>query len=104
MSPELYIVVEGHTDEAVVRRVCAFLDIRVARVFGKKGKDDIAKNLHRYNEAAKRSKWLVIRDLDHDAECAPSLKRNFATSSSQNLAICFAVREVEAWLLADSEN
>ena len=37
---------------------------------GKKGKDGLLRNLDGYNRAARFSPWVVLVDLDHDADCA----------------------------------
>lgn len=46
--------------------------------------------------------WLVLVDLDQD-ECAPHLLREAIPEPSEYLIVRIAVKEVEAWLLADCE-
>ena len=45
----------------------------------------------------------MLVDLDHDADCAPDLCRVWLPHRAQKMCFRVAVREVEAWLLADRE-
>lgn len=65
------------------------------------GKDKLDANLLGYQAASRFGPWLVIRDLNNDAECAPDLRGTLI--SHENPLFCFrvAVREIEAWLMAD---
>lgn len=96
------VVVEGDTDLPVARKLARDARLSVANEIDCGGKDRLDRSLAAYNDAAKGSPWLVLRDLDHDADCAPSLlgKRRFRAARW----MCFriAVRETEAWLLADA--
>ena len=56
-----------------------------------------------YNQAAHYSPWVVIADLNHEAACAPLLKRAWLPSPAPRMCFRIAVREIESWLLADSE-
>ncbi len=66
------------------------------------GKHRLDEKFKAYNAAAAHEPFLILRDLDQDAECAPSLlaARNQETAAF----MCFrvAVRSLEAWLMADS--
>ena len=55
-----------------------------------------------YNRAAQHSGWLVLRDLDR-AEWAPALARQLLPAPAEHICFRIAVREVEAWLLADRD-
>ena len=99
----LSAAVEGPVDEAVLRRLIAHEGALLARTYGKRGKSCIRKNLPGYNQAARFSPWVVLIDLDRDAECAPPLKDEWLPALSQLMCFRIAVREVEAWLLADRE-
>jgi hypothetical protein len=101
--PVISGAVEGIVDEAVFRRI-----VRVARaepgpVHGKNGKQHLLQRLPGYNNAARFSPWLVLLDLDHDAECPPPFRAEALPAPSDLMCFRVAVREVEAWLLADSE-
>lgn len=58
-----------------------------------------------FNNAARYNPWIVLLDLDHDAECAPLLLRSrWLPEAAPFMCLRIAVRQVEAWLLADREN
>ncbi|MBI4706263.1 MAG: hypothetical protein HY744_34635 [Deltaproteobacteria bacterium] len=95
------VIVEGDTDDAIVRRVLRDDGFLVAAVYGRRGKGWIDANVRRYNHAARFAPWLVVRDLNHDADCAPELVRQKLPDPAPLMLYRVAVREVEAWLLGD---
>jgi hypothetical protein len=97
------LLVEGATDEVVVRRVLAYAGFRPGTAYGKKGKSDLLRRLPTYNQAARFTPWFVTVDLDHDAPCAPEYVRMLLPEREQGLLLRIAVREMEAWLLADAD-
>jgi hypothetical protein len=97
------LAVEGSTDEAVLRRTLSDFDLQVDNIYGSKGKQGLDRQLKGYNHAARYRPWVVLRDLDHDAECAPSLAQALLPNPAQMMCFRLAVRAVEAWLLADRE-
>jgi hypothetical protein len=46
---------------------------------------------------------LVIVDLNHE-ECAPSMRASWLPSPAPHMFFRIAVREIEAWLLADRQS
>lgn len=96
------VVTEGTTDRAVALRLCQHSELVVARAIVAGGKGTLDQKLAGYNRAAKGMRWLVLRDLDHDADCAPDLVRERLSHPSSRMLFRVAVREVEAWLLADA--
>lgn len=102
--PMVTLVVEGISDEAVARRICAMLDIEIGDVYHGGGKGKIDTRLHSYNQAAQFAPWLVLRDLDHDAECAAALREALLPETNQGLIFRIPVRSIEAWLLADRDS
>lgn len=63
----------------------------------------IKKNLHGFNEASKGYPFFVLADLDNIV-CPSKLINNWLMVPAQhNLIFRIAVKEVEAWLLADIE-
>lgn len=52
--------------------------------------------------AARHSPWLILRDLDHDAACAPDLLDRLLEIRPRLLCLRIPVRTVDAWLLADA--
>lgn len=96
------VAVEGDLDEVVARRLLEHAGGTPGRIFGKEGKSQLRQRIRGYNEAARRSPWLVVVDLDTEADCAPPLRQAWLRSVSRNLCFRVAVREIEAWLLADA--
>lgn len=79
------------------------MGLELGAVHGQKGKNWLDLHLRGYNNGARFAPWLVLRDLDQDAQCAPDLLPSLLPSSSANMRFRLAVRSVEAWLLADSK-
>jgi hypothetical protein len=96
--------VEGDLDEAVLRRLAAEVGLNVGPVYGKNGKDDLDRRLAGYDHAARFAPWIVLRDLEQDAECAPVLRSRLLPRPATRLCFRVAVRSAEAWLLADAAN
>lgn len=66
----------------------------------------IRKNLAKFCDLALRERVIVLTDLD-GAVCAPSLRTSWLDTLTgfndfpEQMVFCVAVREVEAWLMAD---
>jgi hypothetical protein len=60
------------------------------------------KGLNGYVTAARYKRWMVLVDLDQDADSAPLLRKDWLPASEPRFCFCVAVRAVEAWLLADA--
>ena len=95
--------VEGIVDEAVARRLIAHGGGTPGTVYGKQGKTMLRQRMPGYNNAAQRVPWVVLVDLDRDADCAPPLRAAWLPQPARHLCFRVVVREVEAWLLADAE-
>ncbi len=95
------VATEGVTDRAVLDRLCSEAGVAIARALGEKGKPFLDSRLRAFNHAARYAPWLVLRDLDTDADCAPALAAALLPAPAPRMVFCIAVREVEAWLLAD---
>lgn len=95
--------VEGIVDEVVLSRIVAEAGAVLYSVYGKQGKNHLYQKLNAYNSAAKYSDWIVLVDLDHDADCAPTLFQQWLPSPSPKMIFRIAVREIESWLIADGE-
>ncbi len=74
-----------------------------AGIYGKNGKSFLRQKIQSYNQAAFYSPWIILVDLNHDAECAPALRTLWLPDPAPNMFFRIAVREVEAWLLGDQE-
>ena len=103
MPPDIHLVVEGPTDEQVVRRVLAWVGLPYGRAYVQHGKAALLQHLPMYNQAACWGHWLVVVDLDQDAECAPAFVSAQLPNPSSGMLMRVAVRAAEAWLLADAE-
>lgn len=101
-APQVSGAVEGEVDEAVFARLVISAGGAPRPPYGKHGRQTLLSHLHGYNLAAARTPWLVLVDLDDD-DCAPDLIARYLPRPSPLMAFRVAVREVEAWLLADAE-
>ena len=95
------VATEGLIDTAVVRRIFQEVELEIAAVYGESGKDRLNSALAGYNAAARHGSWLGLRDLDADADCAPTLRARLLAAPASGMAFRIAVREIEAWLIAD---
>ncbi|GIX46048.1 MAG: hypothetical protein KatS3mg131_0259 [Candidatus Tectimicrobiota bacterium] len=93
--------VEGIVDEAVVRRLVQHVGAIPGAIYGRNGKQSLRRKIHGYNNAAQHSPWVILVDLDQEAECAPPLRAAWLARPAPWLCFRIAVRKVEAWLLAD---
>lgn len=95
--------VEGLVDEAVVKRLIFEAGGEAGPVFGKNGKAHLRQRINGYNQAANRIPWIVLLDLNHEFDCPPPMKSAWLPQPSHYMCFRIAVREVEAWLLADRQ-
>lgn len=96
--------VEGDLDEAVLRRLVEEEGAILNRLYGRKGKQHLKQRLMGYNNAAHRSLWVVLMDLDRDFDCAPPLREECLPNPARYMCFRIAVRMIETWLLADSRS
>jgi len=101
--PPINVLVEGIMDEVVVRRLLEYVGLTCGIVYGKSGKGYVLRRLPRYNQAARFAPWLVVVDLNRDAECGPALVRSVLPHPASGMQFRVAVHATEAWLLADAE-
>jgi hypothetical protein len=97
------IAVEGPSDASVVSRIVSDHGLKVLAVNGLHGVNHLNAKLEAFNQAAKFGPWLVVRDLDHEAACAPSVVRARLPKPNAGMRFRIASRSIEAWLLADFE-
>jgi hypothetical protein len=98
------LVVEDVLQEAVAHKIIASEKIPLAihRTLGMQGSGFIDANLARLAQASSHGTYIVVRDLDRH-ECAPALRRKLLDGPvPPGLLVAIAVKEAEAWLLADS--
>jgi hypothetical protein len=99
----LSVAVEGITDVPIVEKIIVAVGLERGPIYGQKGKDWLDRQIRGYNHAALHADWLVLRDLDHDADCGPQFIESLGFSLSSRMHFRIAVRASEAWLLADRE-
>jgi len=98
------LVVEGDTDIPYAGQVLRVAGLGIGKVIDAGGKDRIEPQLPAYNAAAQGSPWMVLRDLDQDAPCAPSLRKSLLPEPSWLMCFRIPVRAVEAWVLGDFDS
>lgn len=94
--------VEGPVDEAVLARLVREAGGVLGNVYGRQGKGKLVQRLPAYVHAARIQPWVVLLDLDRDADCVPPFLGRLPPPPP-SLCLRVAVRAVEAWLLADRE-
>lgn len=96
--------VEDELSKSVARKLVAEAGFEVDRsdFLVERGAGNLRKHLPSYLAAGARRPVLVLTDLD-DSECAPSLVAEWMEGKvrAENFVLRVAVREIEAWLLAD---
>src|SRR6187399_1019563 len=97
------LVVEGDTDVPFAKKILAAAGLRAELILDKGGKSGIDANIAGYNHAARFSPWFVLRDLDHDAACAPALVSLMLPEPEPLMCLRIPVRAVESWALGDAE-
>jgi hypothetical protein len=100
------LAVEDPLSEAVLRTILHQSNRRyiVGNCYSKNGFGYLKKNIKGFNNAAKGTPYIVLTDLDR-AECPQELIQEWLPYTKHpNLLFRIAVREVEAWLLADSDS
>lgn len=104
MSLIIAAAVEGLTDEAVAGRLIAHVGAQVGPIYGKQGKPHLRERVGSYNHAARHTPWLILVDLDRDADCVPPFRQAWLAAPAPLLCFRVAVHAVESWLLADAES
>lgn len=95
------LAAEGVIDFAILRRLVRDAGMEPGSEYGGRGKQHLDSRLAGYNRAAAFTPWVVVRDLDRDADCAPALARRLLRNPSALMRLRIVVRAAEAWLLAD---
>ena len=96
------LVVEDPLGQVVLRRILheRRSDIVVGSCYGNRGYGYIKKRAAGFNKAAKGVPLLMLADLE--MECAPAqIATLLPGPKHHNLLLRIAVRETEAWILAD---
>lgn len=102
----LSLAVEDPLTESLFAKILLTIPTEYATrtIYNRGGYGYLRQNINGFNNAAKGIPFLVGTDLD-TYECPAALVQEWLTRSKHdNLLICVAVREAEAWVLADREN
>lgn len=100
------LVAEGQCDIEVGRRLLIARGHELDMEFNCRGKGNLDKRLPGFTTAARNagSHWLVIRDLDADADCPPTLVANLIPGACPaSLRFRIASKAIESWLMADRD-
>lgn len=107
MSPIfINLAVEDDLSEIVMRTVLGHVDreYEVATVYGRGGFGYLKKTCPGWNAGAPYMPYLLLTDLD-SYPCPPALLNDWLkVPMNPNFVFRIAVKEVEAWLLADRGN
>lgn len=90
-------------DRAVLRRLVTFSGASPGTIYIKEGKTNLRQRINGYNNAARYQPWVILADLDHDHDCAGGFRNIWLPTPAEYMCFRVAVREVEAWLLADHQ-
>jgi len=104
MTESVTLAVEGTIDAAAAKRLLGEAGLQPGPEYIKHGKGALDQRLNGFNNAARFSCWLVLRDLDLDADCAPVLRHSLLPAPAPRMRLQIAVRAVETWFLADQES
>lgn len=100
------LATEDELSEVVLRRILRYVDCgySIGTAYRKGGFGYLRRTITGWNRAAKGNPFVLLTDLDTD-ECPRALIDAWLPEPQHpNLIFRVAVREVEAWLLADSKN
>lgn len=101
---DFYGVVEGITDEPVLKKIFRLAGVNPAHIYIAGGKSKILNKIQAYNNAGRHHPWVVLVDLDSPNECAPELLSRYINNFSPLFIMRIAVQAVESWLMADRSN
>ena len=105
MKRDVLLVVEDELSGIVLRKLVEELGkgLFVNNVLLMGGFGKIKTGVQRFKNASKVTPHIVLTDLDM-RDCAPTLLKDWSVdTATKDMLFRVAVREVEAWLLADRE-
>lgn len=103
ITPSLVIAVEDELSGAVMSRLISFSgrNFTINRIFNARGNVRLKDGMIKFRAASRVLPHIVLTDLDR-CPCPPELIDNWnANQLPPQLLFRIAVREVEAWLMAD---
>jgi hypothetical protein len=103
MSTIIHLVVEDELTARVAEKLIVQSKFQVGRTDIRRGFGNIKNSIANFNQAARMTPFLIITDLDNHP-CPVEMRNEWITvSQHHNLIFRIAVREAEAWLLADRQ-
>lgn len=103
MPLEIALVVEDVLSLTVMERLLAHTGrgYVIAKPMVERGNGNIHRSIEKYRNASRALAHVVLSDLDQ-VDCAPLLRAQWGVAAlPETMLFRVAVREVEAWLLAD---
>ena len=103
MNIPVNLATEDELSEAVLRRLLDHADrgYAIGTAYGRRGFGYLRRTITGWNRAAQFVPFIVLTDLDR-RPCPTELIEDWLREARHpNLLLRVAVREVEAWLLAD---
>jgi hypothetical protein len=100
---DVSVGVEGLSDQGAASAILRECGLSVSGYYGNHGKVPLLRKLTNYNSAARHSPWIVFVDLDDDGPCPGKKRDDWLPDAAPLMCFRIAVREIEAWLLADQE-
>jgi len=103
ITPSIIIAVEDELSGAVMSRLISFSgrNFAINRIFNARGNARLKDGMTKFRAASRVLPHIILTDLDR-CPCPPVLIDNWkANQLPPQLLFRIAVREVEAWLLAD---
>ncbi|UOQ59443.1 hypothetical protein MUN76_10300 [Leucobacter rhizosphaerae] len=98
------VVVEGASDKGAAEAIVREAGHEIQKIIDKGGKTRLDPLLANYNQAARRTPWIVFRDTD--SQCPVELRKSLLLPVGE-LSPYFHLRlahsMTEAWLMADTE-
>ena len=104
-TPIIHLVVEDQLSARVAEKLILKSNrgFQVGRTDIRRGFGNIKNSIVNFNQAAQITPYLIITDLDSHP-CPVEMRREwFIRAQHPNLIFRIAVREAEAWLLADRQ-
>lgn len=92
---------EGLTDVYTAKSLMKLLRLKPGAISSARSKSRIDAKLQEFNRSSSHLNWFILRDLDHDADCAPQLLERLIQNRLPRMSIRIPVRAIESWLLAD---
>lgn len=101
----VHLVFEDKLTEMVLERILRDVpDLLISQRYTGRGEGYIKKNMAAFNHAARVIPFIVVLDLDDEGCPVEKKERLLSVPRHPNLLVRVAVKETEAWLLADRLN